>query len=113
MKPATCIVIVFALLPALVAPAAAMPPTLKAPAPLTVSADYLQARAGGPGSSAWALGVDRVAEPVVDGEERQRPWITPGAWNALAEHLSLSLTRSPSTEGRRDRQLTVGLKLQF
>lgn len=112
MTPAALLTTI-ALVPALVAPASAMPPALAAPAPLTVSADYLQARAGGPGSSAWALVVDRVAEPVADGEDRQRPWITPGALNALAERLSLSLTRPPSTEGRRDRQLTVGLKLQF
>jgi len=101
------------LVPALVAPASAMPPALAAPAPLMVSTDYLQARAGGPGSSAWTLVVDRVAEPVAEGDDRQRPWIAPGALNVLAERLSLSVTRSPSTEGRRDRQLTVGLKLQF
>lgn len=101
------------LMPALVATASAMPPALAAPAPLMVSADYLQARAGGPGSSAWALGVDRVAEPAADVEDRQRPWVAPGTLSVLAERLSLSLTRSPSTEGRRDRQLSVGLKLQF
>jgi hypothetical protein len=110
---AAALLTTIALAPALVAPASAMPPVLAAPAPLTVSTDYLQARAGGPGSSAWALVVDRVTEPTADGEDRQRPWTAPGALNVLAERLSLSLSRSPSTEGRRDRLLTVGLKLQF
>jgi hypothetical protein len=32
---------------------------------------------------------------------------------ALAERVTLSISRTPSTEGRRDRQVTVGLRLQF
>lgn len=78
-----------------------------------LSADYLQGRAGGPGSSAWSLVVDRVGESAAETAQRLRHWSETGAVRVLAERMSLSISRPPSTDGRRDRQVTVSLKLPF
>ncbi len=82
-------------------------------AALPVSADPLLGRAGGPGSSAWSLVVDRAGESAAETAQRLRHWSESGAARALAERVTLSISRTPSTEGRRDRQVTVGLRLQF
>lgn len=94
-------------------PAQAGPGVVTADGRVQLSADYLQGRAAGPGSNAWTLVVARDDEPAADAGERLRGWSEPGAMRALAERMSLSIANVPSTEGRRIRQVTLGLRLQF
>jgi hypothetical protein len=79
----------------------------------TAPGDPLQRRATAPGGSAWPLSVAPDDEASPDAAERDRGWSAPGAMRALAERMSLDITQRPTLDGRRVRQVSVGLKLQF
>lgn len=80
---------------------------------VAVGSAYLQARAVGPGSGAWALTVARDETPPALPSDATRDWSEPGAVRTLAERLSLNFGRNPSVEGRRVRQVSVELRLPF
>ena len=89
-----------------------MPSAWTDPAASGTMHERLAARRAGAGSPAWNLVVDR-GSPSGDGAPRPAGWSAPDAIGEWAQHLSLTVTRAPSTQGRRDRQVTVGVRLQF
>lgn len=93
-------------------PAGAIPAGWTDPAAAGPQQDRLPARAIGPGARAWTLTVDRHT-PGSDTTLRRVAWSEPGAAFDWVQHMSLSVARTPSTEGRRDRQVTVGVRLSF